>query len=111
FSATDRGEKTFTRSFAPPGTWSVTALDGRVRGTTRIIAYGAATRLRVTSSSLNPTVGTPFNVLVEALDAAGTVTPSYLGTVTLSGDRNATFPSAHPFVAADAGQFTFSVTL
>ena len=57
--------------------------------------------------------GVAHGFTVTAKDSSGNAASSYTGTVTLtSSDPAATFaPVSHTFVAADAGTYTFSVTL
>jgi hypothetical protein len=72
----------------------------------------AATHFSVTESSNSTTAGTAFTVTVTALDVNGNVVPSYTGTVQLSSsDSAAVLPASHTFTSANAGSFTFSVTL
>jgi hypothetical protein len=54
----------------------------------------------------------PFDLTVKICDAYGNTVPDYTGTVHFtSSDLGATLPADYPFIPADQGQHTFSVTL
>jgi hypothetical protein len=60
------------------------------------------------SGSQSVTAGTPFLVTVRAVDAAGTLDPTYTGTVRFfSSAPDNNLPAPYTFTAADAGQHTF----
>ena len=99
------------------GTQSITATDtatSSITGSESGIAVqaAAAKTLAVTGFPTSDTAGTPVRVTVTAYDAYGNVATGYTGTVTLtSSDPHAVLPLSYTFVAADAGQHSFTVTL
>jgi hypothetical protein len=116
FTAADQGVHTFTATLKTAGSKTLTATDtvsSAFTGTQTVTVTAAATaRLGVSPTGGEPTAGTPFNVLVRALDAYGNLTTGYTRTVQFtSGDPQATLPADYTFTAADAGQHTFGVIL
>jgi hypothetical protein len=72
----------------------------------------AATHFAVTASAGSVTVGAPFTVTVQALDASNIPTTGYTGTVRFtSSDGSGLLPGNYTFTAADQGRHTFSLTL
>ena len=97
------------------GEQTITAADtvtGTIIGTQKDITVqaggGLATALTVTGITDPITAGTASDVIVTAVDSAGTTDATYVGTVTFSSsDGAATFPVDYTFVPADLGVHTF----
>jgi hypothetical protein len=71
-----------------------------------------ATHFRVHVVPASVTAGTPFQVVVVALDARNHLITDYKGTVSLtSSDGAAVLPSGYKFTSADHGVHRFTVTL
>ncbi|MFL5312619.1 MAG: beta strand repeat-containing protein [Myxococcales bacterium] len=97
---------------AGPHHATVTEVAGLIHADTSVvnIVSGNAGALVLTDASA--TAGTPASTTVVAKDAFGNVVGSYRGTVTLtSTDPQAIVPPPYAFVAADAGQHAFPITL
>jgi hypothetical protein len=80
---------------------------------TLTVSHGAAATFRLTASTANPVAGQAFDLTVTALDSFGNVATGYRGTPVLAAGNGAgaDFLGRHSFTAADAGAFTFRVTL
>ena len=66
----------------------------------------------ISTSAGNPVAGTPVDLTVTVLDAAGDVLPGYAGKVHLaSSDAGAALPADYTFTSKDEGKHVFSVTL
>jgi hypothetical protein len=72
-------------------------------------SLGVVTHFTVTSASASPTIGTPFNITVTALDAAGQTVASYSGTVHFNSSNGQPVQPASAMVTNGTG--TFSITL
>ncbi len=98
---TSGGSKTITVTIRDSGGSAATA-----QSTADIVTHFGV------SAPSAATAGTPFAVTVTALDAAGNVTPGYLGTVHFaSSDTKALLPANYTFTATDQGIHSFTVTL
>jgi uncharacterized delta-60 repeat protein len=68
----------------------------------------------VVTAPSSATAGVPFSVTVTATDANGNVLTNYTGTVDFADlaslDPQAVLPASYPFMAADQGVHTFTVT-
>jgi hypothetical protein len=85
------------------GTWG--------RGAFEIQAGGPATHFSVTIQP-SATAGSSFTITVQALDAAGTPSTAYTGSIHFaSSDLSPTLPSDYTFTGDDYGSHTFAVTL
>src|SRR5437879_5550658 len=76
-------------------------------------AQTTVSKLNVFGLTTPRTAGVAGSLTVRAVDSFGNVVQGYTGTVKLSSttDPAAVFsPLSHAFVAADKGQFTFTVT-
>jgi len=108
------GTGTFQVTFKTAGSQTVTASDptnGLTSGTSSSIstAPAAVNHLSVTTSGTAFILGTPFSVVVSALDAFNNINPSYSGTVKFtSSDAQASLPGPSKLTN---GTGTFSVTL
>ena len=112
------GTHTFAVTLDTAGTQSITATDtvtpsitGAESGIT--VQAAAAKTLTIAGFPTSDTAGAAGHLVVTAYDAYGNVATGYTGTVSLtSSDPQAILvPSAYTFVAADAGEHAFSVTL
>src|ERR1700692_3126417 len=70
---------------------------------------GLATHFSVMAATATPTVGTPFNITVTALDAAGQQVATYSGTVHFTSSSGQAIQLASATISGGSG--TFSVTL
>ena len=120
FVAGDHGSHTFTGvALKTTGSQTITAADDAapsVSGTSAAVTVvpAATTQLGVTTTAASPqTAGGSFDVTVTAEDAYGNTTPSYTGTIHVTGGgAGATLPGDYSFVAGDHGVKTFTgVTL
>jgi S-adenosylmethionine hydrolase len=99
------------------GTQSITATDtvnpSFTASESGITVLPAAVKsLKVTGFPSPDSAGTANSVTVAAVDAYGNVVTNFVGTVSLSSsDTQALLPASYTFTAADAGTYTFSVTL
>lgn len=116
FLAGDLGARTFTATLKSAGSRTITATDtvtSTITGTSGAVTVSpaAAATLNVTAPGLVAT-GTPFSVIVKALDPYGNTATGYTGIVNFtSTDGAATLPANYTFVGGDAGTHTFSPTL
>ncbi|HVS36406.1 MAG TPA: hypothetical protein VMS17_12640, partial [Gemmataceae bacterium] len=116
FTAGDAGVRTFSATLKTAGSQSLTATDtatAAITGTQAgiLISAAAATHFRI-SAPANVKAGTPFTIIVTALDAFGNVAVSYSGKVHFaSSDKHAVLPPDYTFVSGDNGVHTFTVTL
>jgi hypothetical protein len=78
-------------------------------GGVNIGAYQASASAFVLSLPGPASAGTPFDLLVRAVDAFGQTALGYAGTVTFAtDDPDAGLPADYAFSAADAGRHTFA---
>jgi hypothetical protein len=115
FTAADAGVKQFTVTLKTAGEQSLTVTSGGATGADSLtITPAAATRLSVVPAG-TATAGSPFDVVVTALDQFGNVDPTFTRAVHLTtNDSGAavSLPADYTFTEADAGVYTFSgVTL
>jgi hypothetical protein len=115
FTTADMGTHTFAVTLKTAGSDTVTATDtakASVTGTGSVsVSPGATAGLALTGIPPAVTQGTANSFTVSAVDTFGNTTPGYLGTVKFtSSDGMANLPGNYPFVAADNGTHTFSVT-
>jgi hypothetical protein len=87
-----------------------------VGGTIDIGAFEVQSATHVThlgvSGPASAVAGTPFTVIVQALNDLGDPVPGYTGTVHFtSSDGRAVLPADYTFTATDAGTHTFNATL
>ncbi len=129
-AALSAGTKTFAVTFKSAGSWTVTATDStdgtKTANTSPSIAVnvGTFTKLQIlvpgetaapgtstgkTGTPTAQTAGTPFNIIVNAVDANWNTVSTVTDTVGItSSDANAALPADAALVA---GTQTFSVTL
>ena len=109
------GVGTFSVTLKTAGGQTLTASDGAITTTSNpavTVTTGAVTHFSVNPATSTPTVGTPFNVTVTALDGNGNTVTTDNGTVTLSTNvTNPTGVSLPDLRTLSSGVFTFSVTL
>jgi hypothetical protein len=113
FTAADAGAHTFNVTLKTAGTQSITATDAATSSITGsqsgIIVTPAAADHLVVSAPASATAGTPFDLVVTALDPFNNTASGYAGTVAFtSTDAGATLPSNYTFTPADSGVHTFS---
>src|SRR5262249_37416862 len=119
-----------------PGTWNQLGAETATMGSTALVglavtshqngqtvtatfdhvqiipAVPLAKHLNITVTPTGVTPGGSVTVTVQALDPLGHPATAYTGTVPFtSSDGAAQFPADYPFVAADHGTHTFTVTL
>jgi hypothetical protein len=117
FTTADQGVHVFMLAFETAGTQSVMVTDtasGITAAQSGITVQAAAAKsFTVTGFPAVDTAGAPITVTVTAYDAYGNVATGYTGTVSLSSSDPLAIlvPSIYTFVAADAGEHNFSVTL
>jgi hypothetical protein len=115
FTANDHGVHTFTVTLRTAGPRTLTARDtanAAVAGSAGVTVNSLAADHFAVSTPPSSTAGSPFDVIVRALDPYNNVDPSYAGTVTFtSSDPFATLPDDYTFTADDNGVHTFTVTL
>ena len=114
FTGGDAGVHAFTNAYTlkTAGSRTVTVTSGAVTATTGGISVtpGPATTLAASSAG-SVALGASLPVTVTAKDAYGNVATGYTGTVAVtSSDGSATLPTAHAYVAGDAGVAVFPVT-
>jgi photosystem II stability/assembly factor-like uncharacterized protein len=116
FTTADEGQHVFTNAikFTKAGTPTLTVTDNGtppLTTTTSIqVAPLAATHFQAVVPASSP-AGSPFTVILMALDPFGNVDSNYRGTVTsTSSDTSAgaTLPDPYTFTAADAGLHRFT---
>ena len=113
FTAADAGAHTFQITLDKSGADVVTASNPRLPSgsATGNVAAGAAVGFSVATPA-QTVAGVAFNAVVSARDKFGNVAPTYTGTINFSSDDSrATLPSSFTFTAADAGVYTFPITL
>jgi hypothetical protein len=117
FTAADAGVHTFSMTFKTSGGHTFTVSDAAsptMTVTQRDIPVtpGAVVGFAFRAPS-NVLAGTPFSVVVSAVDAYGNVVTGYTGTVHFIGPSGGgnLLPPDNTFTAADGGTHTFSVTL
>jgi FG-GAP-like repeat/FG-GAP repeat len=113
FTAADAGTHTFPITLDKSGADVVTASNPRLASgsTTISVAAGAAVGFSV-SAPTQTVAGVAFNVVVSARDKFGNLAPTYTSTIDFSSDDpRATLPASFTFTAADAGIYTFPITL
>jgi hypothetical protein len=117
FTAADAGVHIFAATLTTSGTYVVRATDtlhGSITGLTPTVNVtpAAAKTVRVSGYPAATNVGTANNFTIALLDAYGNIATGYSGTITIvSDDTTAVIaPSSYTFIAADAGQHTFSAT-
>ena len=105
FTPADKGSHAFTVTLRSAGSRDIIAHFGALTGTgSQTVVAATATHLQVVAP-INPTAGTPFDVIVKALDAFGNTASSYVGTVHvgISGPiAGVTLPSARVGSSAPA---------
>jgi hypothetical protein len=114
FTPGDQGTVTFPggATLYTAGTWDITATD-TTSGITGSAFVNVVAAPAVAFQVLAPAVvasGTPFDVIVVAVDAYGNTDTNYTGTVTFStsdGDPGVVLPPDYTFQPADAGVATF----
>ncbi len=111
FTAADHGAFTTTLALATAGTQTIMVSAGAAHGMADVaVTPGPAVNLAVTVPP-RTVIDQPLQVSVRALDAQGNLVTGYAGTAQLtSTDGSMTLPAAHAFAAADAGQWTTTVT-
>jgi DNA/RNA endonuclease G (NUC1) len=113
FTAGDLGVHTFSVTLTQSGSRTITATDTvtpSITGTATTNVLSAVTHYSVTAPA-STIQGTPFNVVVTALDASNAVVTSYTGTAHFTSSSPGTLPADYTFVSGDNGTHTFSVTL
>jgi hypothetical protein len=118
FQAADNGVHTFTNvaTLVTAGSQSITASDATtptITGSQTGITVTASNTTQMTvSGSTSVTAGNGASITVVLKDQFGNKTTAYRGTVHLaSSDPAAVVPANYTFLATDAGQHVFSVTL
>ena len=117
FTAIDRGSHVFSATFKTAATQALTATDkvnANFRSTQSgiVVNPAAASSLLLTGFPGTVTAGVAGNATVTLKDPFGNIATGYTGTVHFSStDPQAGLPSDYPFVAADHGVHTFSITL
>jgi hypothetical protein len=114
FLSSDNGQHAFPggATLYTAGTQDVTATDtaSNVSGTTNVtVAAGAATAF-VVRAQASATSGTPFDVMILAVDAYGNTDTHYTGTIhftTTDNDPGVMLPPDYMFQAGDMGTHTF----
>jgi subtilisin family serine protease len=113
----DQGTLSFTATLNTAGIQSITASDSATSSITgtesniNVLSTGPKT-LVVAGFPTTATAGVAGNVTVTAYNADGSVATDYTGTVVFSSsDGHAVLPASYTFTSADAGTFTFPVTL
>jgi hypothetical protein len=73
------------------------------------LAYVAGSRLHITAAS-TAVAGTPFDLMVTALDSNGNIDTNYQGTVTFASSDQypGVLPAAYTFTSSDQGTHSFS---
>lgn len=116
YAPADNGEFTFTVTPNTAEAVQLRATSGAVSSDSPVlnIGGGAFARFRVVVPA-GVTHNVPFAVQVTAADASGNTVTDFLGAVALSvtnaAGRSAIPGATHTFVRADAGTFTYNVTL
>jgi len=116
FTAGDAGHKVFNGvKLETAGTQRITVTD-RVRtdltGELEVeVSTGAAASLELSALPAEVVAGDEQQFTVTAQDAYGNVVTGYTGTVRFESDDEALLPGEYTFVAGDAGQHPFVVTL
>jgi hypothetical protein len=118
FTPGDNSTHNFAAAFFTAGTQMLTAQDtanSSITGSATVTLNAApATHLQITAPSTT-VAGSPFDVMIAALDLYGNPDPSYTGTVGFTSNDSASgiaLPASYTFGAADKGTHTFSgVTL
>jgi hypothetical protein len=101
----------FIDEFVPYGSGSLTVNQPFVFRNTdpTTLAYVAGSRLHITAASTT-VAGTPFDLMVTALDPNGNIDTSYQGTVTFTSSDAypGVLPTDYTFTSSDQGMHTFS---
>ena len=71
---------------------------------------GVVTHFSVMSANASPTIGTPFNITVTALDAAGQMVTSYSGTAHFTDSNGQPVQPASAMVTNGTGGSTYAST-
>ncbi len=114
YSASDNGTHTFTTSLDTAGTQTLSVWDaanGAIRGSGSVAVDAAPASQFFIAAPSTVNAGTPFDVVVTALDPYGNTDTNYQGTVYFSSsdtDPSAVLPADYAFVAADQGVHTFA---
>ncbi len=120
FTAADAGSHTFSMTFKSSGGQTFTVQD---TANAANLAFTFSQRdIQVSPAAVvgfafrapsNVVAGTPFTMVVSAVDAFGNVVPTYTGKVHFTGPSGGgnLLPADYTFTAADAGSHTFTVTL
>jgi hypothetical protein len=117
FTAADAGTHTFSMTFKTAGGQSFTAVDTANAAMTTFQGDIPISAAAVSGFSLrapsNVVAGTPFTLIVTAVDAFGNQVSGYTGKVHFSGPSGTgnLLPADYLFTAADAGSHSFSITL
>lgn len=107
--AVDAGDNTDVPDFDQRGPDFLRIVGGTIDIGAFEAQIGAATHFAITAPT-EVTSGTPFDVIVAALDAYGHIAAGYLGTVTFSStdtDPSVVLPANYAFTADDHGVHTF----
>ncbi len=92
-------------------TCGMTSVAAAASGCTAVTPPLGAVALQITAPA-TVTAGLSFTVTITAVDAAGSVAPSYVGTVLLTTtDPSAAIPGSVTFTSADAGAKRIQVTM
>jgi hypothetical protein len=116
FKASDHGVHTFSVTLKTAGTQSLIAtagngvLIGSESGIT--VTPAAATTLVLGNVPTSTGAGSPFTVILTAMDAYGNQATGYTGTVHFtSSDSHAVLPADYTFTGSDAGSHVFYSSL
>jgi hypothetical protein len=115
FTSSDQGTHTFSGgvTFFTAGTQSLTVqdtADSSLTGSATVSVVAAPASQLLTTAPANAVSGTPFDVILTALDPYGNVDMNYGGTVTwMSSDTDpgVLLPADYTFQPTDNGMVTF----
>jgi hypothetical protein len=116
FTDADAGVHTFSATLKTAGTQSLTATDSNTDSITGTqsgisVSAAAATHFSITAPA-NVKPGTPFHIIIKALDAYDNVAKNYRGRIHfMSSDRRAVLPGDYTFTSGDGGMHDFTITL
>jgi hypothetical protein len=115
FTSADQGMHTFSGgvTFFTAGTQSLTAqdtADSSLTGSATVSVVAAPASQLLITAPANAVSGTPFDVMLTALDPYANVDMNYAGTVTWTSsdtDPGVILPADYTFQATDNGKVTF----
>jgi hypothetical protein len=115
FTSGDQGTHTFASSVTlfTAGAQTLTAqdtADGTISGSATVAVVAAPANHLLIAASPTAVSGTPFDVVVSALDPYGNVDTNYGGTVTWASsdtDPGVVLPADYTFGASDSGMHAF----